>query len=707
MPRSPSSLPPYVTSGASSRAHHGWLVRLNEAASTQEEDDIISDEIRKARDVLGVRGQSTRKIADTLIILLHCLMLRHRTEGDVELAMVSALQLAEGGRTIAERRIGYLYLVERLPKGHELNLLMINTIRKDLSSSTPSHILLALRTIAKIPSEDLAPAVIPLLTTKSLLRHKIPAIRQRAFEALLSLHRIRQTTDSFPLTMNKLLKSLDHEQDLSVLAIILRSIRHILETGAHHFGPDEERLYVLERCIDIARDHEVGYEGQIALEVVKTLGRIVESSEAVSERIADTLSRYIAERLDAMKSCHRWEGAFLLEVCRYAKHIPQIYQSILRHISNLLLPNQANPSSSTASVLPAPNDHVLVLKCMKQLPLDVWDGVLGEREMGVIMEGVNSVDDNIRKLTIRLLRKLSPDLPLMVLQTHLDSIKSSTHLSLPLALANGLNIDEKTRLGRYETALRALEVVEAQSAEDGHAYGEGVLKILRVLEEANGGRGLIWDDGAGQILGRLEHLPRSSAEATTISLLELLQAGDNRPGDTTVVIITSITCQYLPSAYDKAQEVIQYFVNKIPHYSASIQELILVTLVSLLTKLRSDRLENSTKLVHKTIQDLREGSSRYLKKRCDQISAVINRDLLDEVKEKSKSSKLADVLDAIISVSTTHSEKLTPSVETTLSPPPPRANLSVSQLRYDAYHPPGRTRKNNERYREHFEDDSD
>ncbi|WVQ68705.1 uncharacterized protein L199_006914 [Kwoniella botswanensis] len=707
MPRPPAALPPYLTSGASSRAHHGLLVRLNEAASTQEEDEIIHMEISRTKEVLSVRGQSMSKIADTLVILLHCLMLRHRTEEDAEFALVLALQLAEGGRTIAERRMGYLYLAESLPKGHELNLLVINTIRKDLSSSTPSHILLALQTIAKIPSEDLAPAVIPLLTTKSLLRHKIPAIRQRTFEALLSLHRIRRTTDSYPLTINKLLKSLDHEQDLSVLAIILRSIRHVLETDAQHFGTDEERLYALERCIAIARDHEVGYMGQIGLEVVKTLGQIVEFSEEVSGTIKEMMTNYMRETLDGIQSWHRWEGAFLLEVCQYAKHTPQIYQSILRHISDLLLPDQAKKSSSTSSVLPTPNDHVLVLRCLIQLPTDVWDGVLGEREMGVIMEGVNSVDDNIRKVTIRILGKLSPDLPLMVLQTYLDSIKSSTNLSLPLAMANGLDIYEKTRLGRYETALRAMEVVEAQSAEDGRAYGEGVLKILRVLEEGNRGRGPIWDEGAGHILGRLEYLPRSSAEATTISLLELLQTGNNSPGDTTVVITTSITCQHLPSAYDKVQEVIQYFVNRIPHYNASIQELILVTLVSLLIKLQSDRLKTSTKLVHKTIQDLREGSSRYLQKRCDQISTVINKDFLDEVKEKSKSSKLADVLDAIISVSTTHSEKLTPSVETTLSPPPPRANLSASHLRYDAYRSPSRTRKSHERYRDHFDDDSD
>ena len=65
----------------------------------------------------------------------------------MEFALVSALQLAEGGKNIKERRlgtldisiilhiylmseVGYRYLMEMLPRHHELGLLMINTIRK-------------------------------------------------------------------------------------------------------------------------------------------------------------------------------------------------------------------------------------------------------------------------------------------------------------------------------------------------------------------------------------------------------------------------------------------------------------------------------------------------------------------------------------------------------------------------------------------------
>jgi AP-4 complex subunit epsilon-1 len=55
----PSSLPPYLTSGASSRSHHALLVKLHEAKSDQEEADVTSKEIERLKDVMSVKGQST------------------------------------------------------------------------------------------------------------------------------------------------------------------------------------------------------------------------------------------------------------------------------------------------------------------------------------------------------------------------------------------------------------------------------------------------------------------------------------------------------------------------------------------------------------------------------------------------------------------------------------------------------------------------
>nr|XP_019008999.1 uncharacterized protein I206_06687 [Kwoniella pini CBS 10737]OCF47780.1 hypothetical protein I206_06687 [Kwoniella pini CBS 10737] len=638
MPGPSSSLPPYLVSGASSRAHHGLLTRLHEAASVQEEDEIISKEIRRAKETLAVRGQSTSKLRDTLIILLHCQMLRHRTEDNIEFAFVPALQLAEGGHTLAERRTGYLYLVERLPKKHELNLLLINTIRKDLSSTSSSCVLLALQTIAKIPSTDLAPAVIPLLTSKSLLKHNSPAVRQRTFEALLSLHQLSPNDEQFPLTMNKLLKSLQREDDMSVLAVILRLIRHLLETSAHHIHNDTERLYVIDKCLEAARQNEVRYEGQIAVEVVKVLGALVERKEDFGEHDASQMvSRWVIDTMNEMGSVHGGQGAFLLEICHLANILPALAAHILAQISQLLVPDDQIATSSASPSLPSPNDHVLAIRCLGILPTSMWDGRLEEMQMGVIMHGVNSVDDTIRKLTLSLLQSLSPDLPEMILQTHFDSIRHSTDLSLPMSLANGLTLKEKTQIGRNETASRALEVVEARFQNDGDGYACGVVELLEALESGNDYRdGHVWAEGVRRIQDYLEYRSPSFAHAFTTSVLESLRGMEHSSSDTLIVVFTSIACERLP--LEQIPEALDYLSRIIPQHNgeltlihfmfasvgvrsltlcavlASTQELIMVTLVALLTCLDDEIAEEKGQMVLNTIQEVQKGSSRYLKK---------------------------------------------------------------------------------------------
>lgn len=58
MPRGPS-IPPYLTAGASSRAHHALLAQLSQADSTQEEDQIVVHHLTQARAVLHSRDVNT------------------------------------------------------------------------------------------------------------------------------------------------------------------------------------------------------------------------------------------------------------------------------------------------------------------------------------------------------------------------------------------------------------------------------------------------------------------------------------------------------------------------------------------------------------------------------------------------------------------------------------------------------------------------
>lgn len=59
MLRSRSTLPPYLTSGAASRSHHALLVKLHEAASEQEQEDILAAEVRRIKLALSTKDSSS------------------------------------------------------------------------------------------------------------------------------------------------------------------------------------------------------------------------------------------------------------------------------------------------------------------------------------------------------------------------------------------------------------------------------------------------------------------------------------------------------------------------------------------------------------------------------------------------------------------------------------------------------------------------
>ncbi|OCF33953.1 hypothetical protein I316_04299 [Kwoniella heveanensis BCC8398] len=497
------SLPPYLTSGASSRAHHALLVRLNEASSTQEEDEIISKEIGRAKEAMTTKGLSTAKIAVTLIVLLHCSMLRHRTDNDIEIALVYALQLAEGGRTLSERRIGYLYLVERLPHGHELGLLLINTIRKDLSSTSPSHILLALHSIIKLPFTDLAPAVTPLLTSKVLLKHKFPAVRQRTLEALLALHRksAREEASRFPLSMSKILRLLEREDETPVISVLYRTIRVLLESDVHRVETEGEADYIAEVTLQSATTRHGSRDTcQVDVELLRTLGAITRLQVKLSETVSGDVSKWLIDRLRTLDPHRPLNGAFLLQSCYSVSAFSQVTDHCLRHISRVLLSDTVPSSSTSPPPLPRPNDHILALRCLMNLPRDTWDGKLGENEMGVIMEGVNSADSAIRRTTLRLLAKNSPELPEMIFKGYLESLRDSTRLSLPASIAPNLTIEEKTATGRAETASRALEVIDISSGTDGQRYANSVAQLIEVFDAEER---TVWEEGVRVILDRV------------------------------------------------------------------------------------------------------------------------------------------------------------------------------------------------------------
>jgi AP-4 complex subunit epsilon-1 len=102
-------------------------------------------------------------------------------------------------------------------------------------------------------------------------------------------------------------------------------------------------------------------------------------------------------------------SAVLLEACRLLSMFKQPLDLTPKHLIPVISAALRSPDTSTSLMpyTPRPNLHVLVIRCFYSLPLDIWDGKLGDQEMGVLMEGLNSSDDTIRRSVNAALPKLS------------------------------------------------------------------------------------------------------------------------------------------------------------------------------------------------------------------------------------------------------------------------------------------------------------
>jgi hypothetical protein len=230
--------------------------------------------------------------------------------------------------------------------------------------------------------------------------------------------------------------------------------------------------------------------------------------------------------------------AVLLEICHLVATLRSpadiVSKRLVTVIGRGLLPPET--SSSEVPHTPRPNDHVLVIRCLHILPVLIWEGQLGEAEMRALMEGLNSPDDTIRRSvsrstrsmlmlqTLRLLRRLSPGLLEASLGSHLQALKTSTDLSLPLHVPASL--EEKTIAGRLETSARALEVVEIMycegdmsAVEEADAGGQCARAYIQILVALNEGvlnstvapsssdrsnKGQVWEEGLRRMSRNLE-----------------------------------------------------------------------------------------------------------------------------------------------------------------------------------------------------------
>ncbi|XP_021116877.1 AP-4 complex subunit epsilon-1 isoform X3 [Heterocephalus glaber] len=162
----------------------GGLVRgVTALSSKHEEEKLIQQELSSLKATVSAPTTTLKMMKECMVRLMYCEMLGY----DASFGYIHAIKLAQQGNLL-EKRVGYLAVSLFLHESHELLLLLVNTVVKDLQSTNLVEVCMALTIVSQIFPREMIPAVLPLIEDK--LQHSKEIIRRKAVLALYKFHLI-------------------------------------------------------------------------------------------------------------------------------------------------------------------------------------------------------------------------------------------------------------------------------------------------------------------------------------------------------------------------------------------------------------------------------------------------------------------------------------------------------------------------------------
>ncbi|XP_064373425.1 AP-4 complex subunit epsilon-1 isoform X2 [Dromaius novaehollandiae] len=162
----------------------GSLIRsITALTSKHEEEKLIQQELTSLKATVSAPTTTLRLMKECMVRLIYCEMLGYESS----FGYIHAIKLAQQGNLL-EKRVGYLAVSLFLHENHELLLLLVNTVVKDLQSTNLVEVCMALTIVSQIFPREMIPAVLPLIEDK--LQHSKEIIRRKAVQALYKFYLI-------------------------------------------------------------------------------------------------------------------------------------------------------------------------------------------------------------------------------------------------------------------------------------------------------------------------------------------------------------------------------------------------------------------------------------------------------------------------------------------------------------------------------------
>ncbi|CAO3612984.1 unnamed protein product [Mucor fragilis] len=236
----------FLASGLSAE-FNDFITKITQAKSKTEETSLATEELTKLSSKMASPDISSTRMKDYLIRLMHCYMLGY----DVEFSIIYAIMASQSGDTALDRRVGYLACTLFLTQDHELGIMLINTLQRDLKSQNYLDKCTALNAICYLEHEEMLDNVLDSVIQAMEFPKQI--VRKKAVVALYFLYE-RSSVDIERI--EPALRQALEDKDSSVVFSALPVWKNILLQHATKFKDMLPRFHAIHRQIMEKRIHK-------------------------------------------------------------------------------------------------------------------------------------------------------------------------------------------------------------------------------------------------------------------------------------------------------------------------------------------------------------------------------------------------------------------------------------------------------------------
>lgn len=206
-----------MSGGHLSKQFFELVKAIGESRSKQEEDKIIVTETAMLKSNLSQSNITSKKMKEYMLRAVYIEMLGH----DASFAYIHAVKLTND-KHLFVKRIGYLTCNLFLHKDHELMLLLINTMQRDLQSANHLEVCAALTSVCRLVNVEMIPAISPLVL--KLMSHPQELVRKKA---IVGLHRFYKLVPEEVMEKTDVLRKVLCDPDPSVMGASLHVLNEV------------------------------------------------------------------------------------------------------------------------------------------------------------------------------------------------------------------------------------------------------------------------------------------------------------------------------------------------------------------------------------------------------------------------------------------------------------------------------------------------